>query len=417
MLKHYIKIAFRNLTRRKTLAFINIAGLSIGLACFSLFLLYAVNEFSYDRFHQNASDIYRMYSWWDFQGEEPRAGSEPASSTPLGPAMKQDLPEVENYVRIKGQSDELIRTGDQLHRGRLSFADPQLFSVFTFPLLYGNAATALNDPHNIVLTRDKSLELFGEINAIGRRIDIKREDKYESFIVSAIAENIPVNSSIRFEMLGSFDYILGTEQGIASMSKKSMTIGIEVFVQLRKGSNLMNDKVRMSSFYYKYFPDEKAMLVKGGLWDGKGTGPNGFGLQPLREIHTDTTIDQASVSAKNIWILIAIAAGILLIACINFTTLAIGRSAGRAREIGVRKVIGGQKKQLIRQFLAESFLLSLFSAGLGLILAYLLLPFFNQLSGRSLQFSFSQYPEMAGLLAGLILLVGLLSGSYPALKF
>lgn len=415
MIRHYIKIAFRNLARQKALAFINIAGLSIGLACFSLFLLYAVNEFSYDRFHKNTPDIYRMYSWWAFQGKEPRAGSEPASVTPLGPAMKQDLPDVENYVRLKGGSTHLIKTGDQISHSKISFADSRLFSVFTFPLLHGNATTALNDPHSIVITKDKALQLFGETNATGRTVNIKMGEQYEPFIVSGVSENIPVNSSIQFEMLGSFNYVLGTEDGKASMDNWNMTIGIEVFVQLRKGSNLPNDQARLAGFYDKYFPDEKAALVKNGLWDGKGDRPIGFGLQPLRDIHTNTAIDQASVSEKSIWLLIAIAGGVLLIACINFTTLAIGRSAGRAREVGVRKAIGSLKKQLIGQFLTESFLLTFFSAGLGLLLAYLLLPFFNQLAGRSLRFSFSQYPEMAGLLIGLIVLVTLLSGSYPAL--
>jgi putative ABC transport system permease protein len=415
MIKHYIKIAIRNLSRQKALSIINIAGLTIGLACFSLFLLYAINEFSYDRFHKNAANIYRLYDWWDFKGEKPRQGNERSSITPLGPAMKQDFPEVENYVRLKESSTPFVRIADKTQTARLTFADPQILSVFSFPLLYGNKATALNDPHNIILTKEKALQFFGEVNAIGRHLDIKNDKEYESFIVTGIANNIPANSSIRFDMLGSFEKILQTNYGKESMNNWHMTIGIEVFVQLRKGSSLAKDQARMASFYSKYNNDDGEMLIKNGLWDGKGARPNGWGLQPLLEMHTDTKIDQGAVSPKNIWILIAIATGVLLIACINFTTLAIGRSAGRAKEIGVRKVIGGQKKQLIGQFLAESLLLSFISAGLGLFLAYLLLPLFNQLAGVSLRLSFTEYPEMTGFLAGLIVLVGLLSGSYPAL--
>lgn len=415
MIRHYFKIAIRNLQRQKALSFINIAGLSIGIACFSLFLLYAVNEFSYDRFHKNASAIYRVCSWWDFKGKEPRSGIEPASVTPLGPSMKQDFPDVEDFVRVKLLSDDLIKTNNQVSSAKVSFADPQFFSIFTFPLLHGNPATALQYPNNIVLTKQKAEELFGETNVIGRRIDIKRGEKYTPFIISAVAENIPVNSSIQFEMLGSFDYILASEEGRASIDNWHMTIGFDVFVKLRKGSSLAKDPVRMAAFHDKYYADEKEMLLKKGLWDGNGSMPNGFVLQPLRKMHTDATVDPGAVSPKNIWVLIAIAAGVLIIACINFTTLAIGRSAGRAKEVGVRKVIGGQKKQLVRQFLAESFLLSFLSAVLGLLLANMLLPYFNQLSGRSLRFSFDVYPELAGLLVALIILVGLLSGSYPAL--
>jgi putative ABC transport system permease protein len=416
MIKHYFKIAVRNLARQKALSFINIAGLSIGIACFSLFLLYAVNEFSFDRFHKNAAQIFRVYNWWDFKGKEPRSGSEPASTTPLGPAMKQDLPEVEDYVRIQGDwGSHLVRTGDKMLDIKVSFADPQLFTVFSFPFLYGNPSTALKNPSNIVLTREKAIQLFGEANALGRTVDIKINEKFETFVVSGITKDIPGNSSIRYDILGSFDYVLGTPEGKASADNWHMTIGIEVFVKLRNGSNLMNDPARLASFRKKYSGDDAEMMIKEGIWDGAGAMPSGIGLQPLRDIHTNVKIDQAAVSPKNIWILIGIAAGVLLIACINFTTLAIGRSAGRAKEVGMRKVMGGLRGQLARQFLAESLILSILSAGLGLLLAYILLPFFNELSGRSLHFSFAQYPEMVALLMGLILVTGLLAGSYPAL--
>lgn len=416
MIKHYFKIAVRNLARQKALSFINIAGLAIGIACFSLFLLYAVNEFSFDRFHKNAAQIFRVYNWWDYKGKEPRSGSEPASTTPLGPALKQDLPEVEDYVRIQGDwSTHLVRTGDKLFDIKVSFADPQLFTVFSFPFLYGNPSTALKDPSNIVLTKEKAIQLFGEANALGRTVDIRINDQFQTFVVGGITKDIPSNSSIRYDIMGSFDYVLATPEGKASANNWHMTIGIEVFVKLRNGSNLMNDPARLASFRKKYSGDDAEMMIKQGIWDGIGAMPSGIGLQSLRDVHTNAKIDQGAVSPKNIWTLIAIAAGVLLIACINFTTLAIGRSAGRAKEVGMRKVMGGLKSQLARQFLAESLILSILSAGLGLLLAYLLLPFFNDLSGRSLKFSFSQYPEMVALLMGLILVTGLLSGSYPAL--
>jgi putative ABC transport system permease protein len=416
MIKHYFKIAVRNLARQKGLALINIAGLSIGIACFSLFLLYAVNEFSYDRFHTNASQIFRVYDWWDFKGKETRSGIEPNSSTPLGPAMKQDLPEVEDFVRFQaGWSAKQVRVGDRISNNKLSFADPQIFSVFTFPLLYGNSSSALKSPSGIVLTREKSLQLFGEANSIGRTLEIKMGDNYETFVVSGIAKDIPVNSSIKFDMLGSFEYVLSTEEGKASMDSWTMTIGITNFIKFRKGSSLEHDPARLAAFRKKYFADEGASLVKNGLWDGKGSFPSGIGLQPLHNIHTNTKIDQGAVNANNIWILIGIASGVLLIACINFTTLAIGRSAKRAKEVGMRKVMGGMKGQLARQFLAESLVLTMLSAIIGLLLAYLLMPFFNELAGTTLHLSLKQYPEFIYLLAGLILLVGLLSGSYPAL--
>lgn len=414
MIKHYYKVAIRNLTRQKMLALINVMGLSIGLACFTLFLLYAVHEFSYDRVHKNSANIYRMYSWWNFSNDV--KGSEPSSTTPLGPAMKQDLPDVQEFVRWAGRGEHIVRIGDKIHRVNFSFADPQVFNVFTFPLAAGNAMAALQDAHNIVLTKEKARQLFGNTNVVGQSLQIKMGQQYETFIVSAVAENIPVNSTLRFDMLGSFNHIMNTEEGKRSNANWNMTIGISVYVQLRPGSTLPNDQAKLAAFRQKYFPDEKQNLVKEKLWNGQGNMPAGYGLQPLRDVHTGVDVDKwEAVDPKNIYILIAIAAGVLLIACINFTTLAIGRSAGRAKEVGVRKVIGSRKKQLIFQFLSESLLLSIFSALLGLLLAYVLLPLFNQLAQQQLTFSFGQYPEMIWLLGGLIVLVGILSGSYPAL--
>ncbi len=284
MIKHYFKIAVRNLARQKALSFINIAGLSIGIACFSLFLLYAVNEFSFDRFHKNAAQIFRVYNWWDFKGEKPRSGSEPASTTPLGPAMKQDMPEVEDYVRIQGDwSTHLVRTGDKQFEIKVSFADPQLFTVFSFPFLYGNPSTALKSPSNIVLTRERAMQLFGEANALGRTVDIKINDKFETFVVGGITKDIPSNSSIKYDILGSFDFVLNTPEGKASADNWHMTIGIEVLCETAERSNLMNDPVRLASFRKKYNGDDAEMMVKEGIWDGVGAMPSGIGLQPLRE--------------------------------------------------------------------------------------------------------------------------------------
>jgi len=196
MLKHFFKIAIRNLVRQKGLAFINVFGLSVGLACFTLFLLYAVNEFSFDRFHKNAKDIYRVYLHVDpMRGREAKEGT--YSPVPLGPALKQDFPEIENYVRIQDAwTGDFVRADNKVSRVKVSYADPQFFSVFSFKLLYGNS-TALNNPGNIVLTKEIALQLFGEANAIGKMVEIKTEDKFEPFTVSAVADNIPSNSTIR----------------------------------------------------------------------------------------------------------------------------------------------------------------------------------------------------------------------------
>ncbi len=422
MILHYIKIALRNLSKQKILAFINVFGLSVGIACFSLFLLYAVNEFSYDQFHKNGNDIYRIIQW--YAGDKDRGpGGDASSNTPVGPAMKQDLPGVENFVRFQdGWGEHFVKVDNKVTRQPVSFADPQILTVFSFKLIEGSASDALKDPHNIVLTREKAVQLFGTTNIIGKRIDIKMNDQqeqFEGFKVGGVVENIPKTSTIQFDLLGNFNYVLATEDGRASANNWNMTIGIETYVQLRKGSHLMNDQKQMEGFRHKYFADEEAFMKKSGRWNVKDPYPFSFKLQPLRDMHTSVNVDSgapgSTTNPKNLWILIGISAGILLIACINFTTLAIGRSAGRAKEVGVRKVIGGGRTKLIYQFLTESMLLSIFSGAIGLLLANLLLPFFNRMCGRELSFSFSQFPQLFWIMTALIFLVGIVAGSYPAL--
>lgn len=399
------------------LSLINILGLSVGLACFSLFLLYSVNEFNFDRFHKNVNNVYRAYRWSDaMEGRE--AGGDVYMPSPLGPALKQDFSDVINYVRLRdGWGESFIKADGKVSRMNVSYADPSFFSVFTFPIKYGTQEGALNGLNDIVITKEKAKQLFGTDNVVGRTIEIKVDEDFVVFNISAVTENLPPNSSIQFELLGNFNYIETTNSGIRGVNNWNRSSYI-TYVQLNPGSGLVNDVQRLAAFRHKYYPTEEDELKKEGFkWKGAAP-PVRYGLQPMKAGHTDTKIFGGSVeqvNPKTIWILLSIAAGVLLIACINFTTLAIGRSARRTKEVGVRKVIGGERKQLIIQFLSEAIVLSILSAIVGLLLARFLLPYFNQLSGRELQFSFSLYPEMLWMMAGLTLLVGLLAGSYPAL--
>ena len=409
MFRNYFKIAWRNLANQKVLTFINVSGLSVGIAFFTLFLLYSVNELSFDRFHKNGKDIYRVYE--STKATDGNSENSVSTPMPLGPAMQKDFPDVVNYVRIKQLPIEsFMRSNNGDLRGlHLTFADPQIFSVFTFPLKYGNPSTALNELKNLVLTESKAKELFGTANVIGRTIQLKFGDNFLPFIITAVAKDIPANSSIRFDVLGSFAFFQATPIG-AQLNAWYVT-AFPTYIQLLHGSKLPNDAQRLALFHQRYNPVDKTQA--------KAQPQITYGLQPIRSIHTDTELNDESVvesiDPKTIWIILGIAAGILLIACINFTTLAIGRSAGRSKEIGVRKVIGAERKQLIFQFLSEALLLSAISTSLGLVLTATLLPYFNQLAGRDLHFSFLLYPQMSWLLIGLFLIVSLLSGSYPAI--
>ena len=349
-------------------------------------------------------------------GEE--AGGDVYMPSPLGPAMKGDLPDVKDYVRFQeGWGESFIKADSKILRAEVAYADPSVFSVFTFPLKFGTPTGALKELQSVVVTRTKAKELFGLDNVVGRTIEIKIGEQFVPFTVTAVAEDIQANSSIRFGILGNFNYWETTPYGKRGVNNWFRSAYI-TYVQLNEGSGLASDASRLGEFRHKYYPKEEEELKKAGFkWEGT-TAPVSYGLQPLKTAHTDTKIVGGSVeqvNPKTIWILLSIAAGVLLIACINFTTLAIGRSARRAKEVGVRKVIGSERTHLVVQFLAEAILLSVLSLAIGLLLVKLLLPYFNQLSGRELSFSFSLYPEMSWMLAGLTLLVGVLAGSYPAL--
>jgi putative ABC transport system permease protein len=266
MLRHYIRIAIRHLGRQKILSFINISGLSIGLACFSLFLLFAVNEFSYDRGHVRADRIYRVNEWYSMTGRPP--GGESSVSTPLGPSLKKDFPDVEDFVRFQvAWRPNLVKADDKITSNKITFADAQVLQVFSFPLIAGNSATALAAPSNIILTKDKAFQLFGKTDVLGRRLEIKLQDKFEPFTVGGVAENIPSNSSIHFDILGNFAYLAGTPDVKESMQNWHMTIGVQTFVLLRTGSRLMQEPERLAAFRKKYFPDEASDLLKNKAWD------------------------------------------------------------------------------------------------------------------------------------------------------
>lgn len=419
MIKQFCKVALRNLGRQKALALINVLGLSVGLTCFIVFLLYTVNETGYDRFHKRAGDIYRVIEWAEgFPGREP--GGYAGLSMAMAPAMAQDLPDVEHFVRFRSRGNVLVKVGANVTRLDISFADTPFFKMFSFPLLSGDPGKVLDGPHSAVLTREKAMQLFGTTDAVGRvfRADFRgrggMDTGYQVFEVTGVAENLPANTIFDFGILIGYQYLLKHSDDHLLTDWYS-TAGDETFIELHPGSTLPHDLTRLEAFRNSHLPDEAKDFIKNKQWNGKGLPPVTFRLQPLTAIHTDPKVDGRGdpVNPQHIWLLIGMAAAILLIACINFTTLSIGRSAGRAKEIGVRKVIGGKRRQLIFQFLAESLVLTVISALLALGSAALLLPYVSTLVGVTLHLG--GHPELTWMLCALTLLTGLVAGSYPAL--
>jgi len=420
MFRNYFKAAWRNFQQQKIFSFINISGLSIGIACFCLLTLYAHNELSFDKFNKNTNNIYRPYVWFSGTTEFPAEGymdySGPTNTT-LGEAMKKNFPDVVNYVRIQLPYDEsLLRIEDKGFRSNVTYADASIFSVFSFPLKYGSINTALHNLNDIVLTETKAKEIFGSDNVIGKAIEIKIGSSFQPFVVAAIARDVPENSTIHFDILGNFLYAEKYVNGSIFTGNDFHYIDKQTFVQLKPGSKLPYESKQLQNFLASFNPGYLDGIDKNSTQSGNEP-PVSLKLQPLIGIHTSTLNlwhDFPRVDVKTIWILLSIAFGIILIACINFTTLAAARSAGRSKEVGVRKVIGALKKQLTIQFMAEAYFFTIISMILGLLLAIFLLPYFNALAGSNLHLSISILPQALILIAGILFIVGLLSGSYPA---
>ena len=309
---------------------------------------------------------------------------------PLGPAMKQDLPEVVDYTRFVQSFETFLRQGEVAKREFIAFADPSFFRMFSFRLKEGNPASALSDLNSLVVTEETAKRLFGIEDAMGKTIQVQvLGNAFEPFTITGVAEDIPANSSISFNMLASFQAIQTTTEGkedIGNWERNSF----QTFVQLRPGSKLAYNQQLLTAFKSKYVP------YKGHYKPGL------YALEPLTKMHTDTgfgffvkVLKIPPVDPSVIWILLSIAAGILLISCINFTTLSVGRSARRAREVGVRKAIGGSEGNLRRQFLTEAFLMTLIAFVLGYALAIGLLPFFNEYTGRNLSLLPGKIPGFA----------------------
>ncbi len=411
MIKNYFIITWRTLLKSKTFSLINIAGLSIGLACAMLILLYVKDEVSYDRFHKNVNNIYRIVSQSKHRGIEYKS-----SNTGLlqGPRFAKNVPGIETFVRVQSGAED-IKTGTEIHSQDLLRVDPVFFSVFTFPLLGGNAESCLTEPHSIVLSEDAAKKQFGTTDAVGKIVMLKDNDQFVPFKVTAVAKRCPQNSSVKFDVLLPFK----ESEADAQNNDNWYSYFLNTFVVINPNASLQTVENQMQAFYMQDAAETfKQMIAKYG--GGSDATMGTYFLQSFTDMHMNTELPAQNglVNASNpmySYILSGIALFILLIACINFVNLTVARSLKRAKEIGIRKVIGSDRKQLIFQFLGESFLLCLIAFSLALLLVQLILPVFNDLANKALSFSYLfDVKLIAGYLL-LFLLTGLLAGFYPAL--
>lgn len=385
MFKNYIKIAFRNFGRNKAYIFINIFGLAIGMAVCILLLLWVQNELSYDKFHENADQIYSVIQegiWND--GETFGSRTIPYR---LAPLMHELYPEIEEHVRLRSFSGMMMKVDNKtFYENNVLLTEPALFRIFSFDLVSGNLETAFNDKHNMILTEATARKYFGDEDPMGKVI---RYNDSVDFTITGVTANPPLNSSIYFSMILPFD-MLG-EKRINSWSWESSG-----YVMLHKNSDIYAFKQKIVNTIPENNPENKNLTR----------------IQPLSRIHLYDPLDQPE---NLIFVMIFAAIGIivLLIACINFMNLSTARSAKRAKEVGIRKVVGANRRGLIKQFLSESILTAIIAMMIAFVLVELFLPAFNYLSHKELCVSLANTTFLFGLFL-ITILVGLISGSYPA---
>lgn len=399
MIKNYLKIAFRALWRSKVHSTINILGLSLGIMCCILIVLFVNDEWTFDTFHTKADRIYRVYGRENWgENQEFFYTSTPF---PMGPALKENLPEVESHVRIV-KSGTQVRVGDNLFTETVAVADRDLFHVFDFNVVQGDRETALDQQSKIVISDWVAEKYFGETDPINKTLSVQLGENFEEFSVSAVVK-IPTNSSIQFYLLIS-DHNLPRLYNEQVLTSAWFNINPETYVLLREGVDVNTVTAKFPGLFQSILGEDE--------FKKSHYAP---GLQPLTTIHLDTSYPVALAPVSNplySYILAGIALLILFVACINFVTLSVGRSLKRAKEVGIRKVVGAARKQLITQFIGEAVIVTSLSMVLGLGLAAFNLPLFNDLAGKQLLFPIDGF--ILSVIGVLLLIIGLIAGSYPA---
>jgi putative ABC transport system permease protein len=407
MLKNYIKIAWRNLLRSRIFSIINIAGLALGLTTCILIVLYVVDEISYDRFHENASRIYRV-------NEDLKLGDNAVqyavAMAPLAQTLIKDFPEVENAARLLKTSLSIKKGEKFLIENDAVFADPSVFDVFTIPLIHGSKASALTEPNTIVLSQSSALRYFNKVNIVGQSLTIPG---FGIFKITGVIEDIPRQSHFKA------DFMMSMSTWRDSRSTGWLQSNYNTYVLLRKGAS----PKQLESKFPQLLKDKSGAEMQQAVgmdvdqFEKKG---NFFrlNLMPLTAIHLHSNMTGelgANGTVQYVYIFSAIALFILLIACFNFINLSTARSSNRAREVGVRKVLGSPRRLLIGQFLTESILVTSAATVIAVIATLILLPAFNTFSGKEIAINTDTFGWFILALIVTILVVGFIAGAYPAL--
>ena len=398
MFQNYLKIALRNLRKDKLYSFINLAGLSIGTAVFILLALYVHDEWTFDRFHQNSRQIYRA---WVKEHLKDEVLFNTITPYVLGQELRDNFPEIRQVARYLTLNTQ-VKKGNFSEQENVHVVEPQFFKVFDFQLLRGKPAQVLEDVRSVVLTEEAGIKCFGDPYPMGQTLTMQVGGAWVDFTVTGVIEKAPGNSSIRYDILIPFE---NTKSFVSEGGRTSWTsVNVETYVLLDESNRVRDLEAKIAPFI-----DGK---VAGDYQPGKYI----IGLQPLTDIHLNKDFPEGIVAVSDSrypYILAGVALLILALACINFTTLAVGRSVARAKEVGVRKATGATRRQLMAQYWSEAVVTATVAVVAGAMLAQLSLSYFNTLADKQLTAGFTA--GRIALLGALALLIGLLSGAYPAL--
>ena len=407
MFRNYFKTAFRNLLRNKFYTSINIIGLAVGLATCLLIFLYVIDELSYDKYNANADRIYRVNNEIKFNGNYLDFAQAPAL---MGSTMMREMPQVQQYTRMSWYGSFLVKKANEnIQEQRVGYADSTLFDVFTLPVIAGNAKTALKDYHSLVITETIAKKYFNSTDVVGKTMLINDTGNYK---ITAVIKDIPTQSHF------NFDFFVPMMENRGANEDNWLSENYTTYILLKKNANVKQVEAQLNPLMDRHVGPQLQSMVNISLNDfKKGGGYIKADLTPLTAIHLHSNKQgdlEGNGNAEYVYIFSGIALMILLIACVNFMNLSTARSSNRAKEVGVRKVLGSLRKNLVQQFLTESFLISFIAMVLAILIAFLLLPYFNQLAGKNIYTNTLFQPGMLLSLVALMLVVGLLAGSYPA---
>lgn len=408
MLKNYFKVAFRNILKHKFFSFINILGMTIGVTACLLIILYVSDELSFDKFHTKADRMYQVGLHGKIAGQEIYTST---TCPPMSAALVADIPEIEESTRLDGYGLAAIKYGEKAFtEEKIFYADSNFFQFFSFKLLEGDAKTALKEPNSIVFTTGLAKKYFGNESAIGKLVTVGNDST--TYKVTGIAENAPNNSHVIFTALIS--------ASSAEHLKRTIWLnnGMYTYFILNKNAKLEDAVKKFDNLVVKYVGPEIERFMGVSLKNMKEQGgAYGYFAEKVTDIHLRSKAQHTIEPPGNItyvYFFAGIGIFIIIIACINFMNLSTARSAGRAKEVGLRKTLGSLRGQMIGQFLAESMIYSLITVILALATCYFLLPFFNTLAGKQLGMGIFLTPVFIVGVVLLVLFVGLIAGSYPA---